>query len=104
MHVVEEARRSAQDATINCLEICYSRLKQEPSCCFYSSMAAHCQPNKRPHGDSNAGIHLRRVALYPLSYGGERFYFTSERLNPKIPIAKSQLPNHLTAQLPDLLT
>jgi hypothetical protein len=25
-----------------------------------------------PRGDSNTGIYLRRVALYPLSYGGLR--------------------------------
>lgn len=32
-----------------------------------------------PRGDSNTGIHLRRVALYPLSYGGLGRNSTTER-------------------------
>lgn len=32
----------------------------------------------RPHGDSNAGFHLRRVTLYPLSYGGNGAHCTKE--------------------------
>ena len=38
-----------------------------------------CSHFRCPRGDSNAGIYLRRVALYPLSYGGSKANSTTAK-------------------------